>query len=78
MKVLEEALVILQELYNGEASFAQIAKHSNLLLKHTAEINKARLLGPLMAALVQLGSQSETQIDANLVDRVRELLNNLR
>jgi hypothetical protein len=78
MKVLDGALVILQELYNGEVNFAQVAKHSNKLLKHAAEINNARALGPLMAALVQLGAQSETQIDANLVDRVKGLLNNLR
>ncbi len=56
MRVLEEALVIVQELFNGEAQFVQVAKHSNLLLKHAAEINNARALGPLMAALVQLGS----------------------
>lgn len=52
MKVLDGALVILQELYNGEVNFAQVAKHSNKLLKHAAEINNARALGPLMAALV--------------------------
>jgi hypothetical protein len=40
------------EFVNGESTFAQIAKHANLIMKHATGINKARLLGPLMAALV--------------------------
>lgn len=59
---MDEALNILDEIWNGSASFIQIAKHANKMLKDSVKIRRANLLAPIMSALAQL-SKADLQAD---------------
>jgi hypothetical protein len=50
-RAVDEALSILDEIWNGSSSFIQIAKHANKMLKDSVKIRKAHLLAPVMNAL---------------------------
>jgi len=76
-KALDDALVILEEIWSGESSFADLTRHTNKLLKSAVKIRKAHLMAPLMSALAQLASK-DLQADDGLLDRVRTMLQNFR
>lgn len=38
ISTVEESLVLIEELYEGEAEFSQIVKHTNKLMKSAAQI----------------------------------------
>jgi len=76
-KALDEALVILQEIWAGETSFLQLAKHTNEMLKTSIKIRKAHLMSGLMATLVQLAT-SDIEADSGFLERVKGELNNFK
>lgn len=76
-KALDEALVILQEIWAGETSFLQLAKHTNEMLKTSVKIRKAHLMSGLMATLVQLAT-SDIEADSGFLERVKGELNNFK
>jgi predicted nucleic acid-binding Zn-ribbon protein len=76
-RAIEEALTILEEIWAGEASFLQLTKHVNGMLKNAVKIRKVHHLTGLMSALAQLAAK-DTQADEALLERVKTLLNNYR
>lgn len=56
-RAVDEALVILDEIWSGEASFTQLNTHINGILKSTIKIRKAHLLGGVMTTLAQLATK---------------------
>lgn len=76
-RAVDEALVILEEIWSGESTFAQLNRHVNGLLKTAVKIRKAHLMGGIMSAMAQLGS-SEVQADEELLNRVKNLLTNFK
>lgn len=50
-KAVDEALLILEEIWSGENNFLQLNKHINGMLKSAVKIRKAHLLGGVMSAL---------------------------
>jgi len=76
-KAIDEALVILEEIWAGETSFVQLAKHANGMLKTAVKIRKAHLMAPVLAALAQMAS-SKVEADEGFLERVKGMLNNFR
>jgi len=74
---VDEALVILEQIWAGEATFIQLTKHTNNMLKNSVKIRKAHLMAPIMSALVQLAS-SDIQGDEGLLQRVKDMFNDYR
>jgi flagellar biosynthesis component FlhA len=56
-RAVEEALQILEEIWSGDSSFIQLAKHMNGLLKSAVKIRKVHLLAGVMSALSQLATK---------------------
>jgi hypothetical protein len=76
-RAVEEALQILEEIWSGETSFVQLAKHMNGLLKSAVKIRKVHLLAGVMSALSQLATK-DLQADEALLEKVKTLLTNFR
>lgn len=76
-RAVDEALVILEEIWGGEAGFVQLSKHVNGMLKNSVKIRKAHLLAGVMSALAQLASK-DLQADEALLERVKTMLTNFR
>lgn len=76
-RAVDEALVILEEIWSGESSFAQLSKHMNSLLKSSVKVRKVHFLSGVMAAMSQLASK-DLQADEALLEKVKTLLTNFR
>ena len=76
-RAVDEALLIIEEIWSGEASFAQLAKHMNGMLKDAVKIRKVHHLTGVMSALSQLASK-DLQADEALFERVKTMLSNYR
>lgn len=76
-RAVDEALVILEEIWAGEASFVQLAKHVNGMFKNAVKLRKAHYLTNVMSALAQLASKG-LQGDEALLERVKNMLTNFR
>jgi len=50
-KAVEEALEILEEIWGGNASFTQLTRHVNGMLKSAVKIRKSHFLAGVMSAL---------------------------
>lgn len=50
-RAVDEALLILEEIWSGEASFVQLNKHMNGMLKSAVKIRKVHHLAGVMSAL---------------------------
>lgn len=71
-QAIEDALVILQEIWDGQATFLQIARHTNNMLLDSVKLRKAHMMAPIMSALAQL-AQADIQADEGLLEKVRDL-----
>lgn len=76
-RAVDEALLILEEIWSGEASFAQLSRHMNGMLKSATKIRKVHHLAGVMSALSQLASK-DLQADEALFERVKTMLTNFR
>lgn len=76
-RAVDEALVILEEIWAGEASFVQLTRHVNGMFKNAVKIRKAHYLTNVMSALAQLASK-DLQGDEALLERVKNMLTNFR
>jgi len=76
-RAVDEALLIIEEIWSGEASFAQLSRHMNGMLKSAAKIRKVHHLAGVMSALSQLASK-DLQADEALFERVKTMLTNFR
>jgi len=76
-RAVDEALLIIEEIWSGEASFLQLAKHMNGMLKDAVKIRKVHHLMGVMSALSQLASK-DLQADEALFERVKTMLTNYR
>jgi len=56
-RAVDEALLILEEIWSGESSFIQLNKHMNGMLKNAVKIRKVHHLAGVMSALSQLASK---------------------
>jgi hypothetical protein len=72
-RAVDDALVILEELWNGEASFLQLNRHVNGILKTSVKVRKAHYLAGVMTALAQLAN-ADIQADEGALERVKTLL----
>lgn len=50
-RAIEEAVVILEEIWAGEATFAQMSQHMNGILKNVVKLKKVYRIAPVMSAL---------------------------
>jgi len=56
-RAVDEALMILEEIWAGDSTFAQLTRHVNGMLKTAVKIRKAHLLGGIISALAQLSTK---------------------
>jgi hypothetical protein len=77
IKGLEEALVILEEIWQGSKSFAELTKQAHKVLIKASQVNKVRSLAPLMSAFVQLSLSSAEAMDEAALQRAKTLLSNV-
>jgi len=59
---VDEALDFVEKIFTGDASFLQIAKHSNKMLMEASKINAMHHMNPVLSALAQLAS-ADVQAD---------------
>jgi len=76
-RAVDEALVILEEIWAGEASFVQLTRHVNGMFKTACKIRKAHYMTNVMSALAQLASK-DIQGDEAILERVKNMLTNFR
>lgn len=53
---IDEALDFVEKIFTGDASFLQLAKHSNKMMIESAKVNAMHHLNPVLSALAQLAS----------------------
>lgn len=73
----DEALEILEQIWSGESTFLELAKHANKMLMNAIQIKKVSKLTPVMAALAQLASK-KLIADDSLLKQVQGLLRDFR
>jgi hypothetical protein len=56
-EAVDEALVILEEIWAGESSFMQLSTHVNGMLKSAIKVKKTHLMSGVLGALVQLAAK---------------------
>lgn len=49
-QAVDEALVIIEEIWAGESSFVELAKHSNAMLKAAVKVRMAHHMASVMSA----------------------------
>ena len=54
---LNECIEIVDEIYAGGASFAQLAENSKKMLKHAVELKQTREYAPMLSVLAQVAAE---------------------
>jgi hypothetical protein len=74
--LFEECLVFIEEIFQGEKSFAQLARHTNKIMKKAVSTKQISGMGALLQVMVQMASSSDLAVDEQLFQRVKELIKN--
>jgi predicted lipase len=74
--LFEECLVFIEEIFQGEKSFAELARHTNKIMKKAVSTKQISGMGALLQVMVQMASSSDLAVDEQLFQRVKELIKN--
>jgi urocanate hydratase len=74
--LFEECLVFIEEIFQGENTFAQLARHTNKIMKKAVATRQINGMGALLQVMVQMASSSDLAVDEQLFQRVKELIKN--